>query len=100
LPCTSFPNSSSLSTSVAVAFLPSGAAPFPTVPVSLRSMYHVSCVPALFLSVKAKIALACLMASLRSASEAESEREISSNAAEEGKSSSHVSAEMLCRFEG
>lgn len=86
-PCTNFPKSASLNTNVTAAFLPSGAAPWPTVPVSLRSMYHDSCAPALFLRVKAKMALPCLMASLRSASEEERERAISSKAAEEGKSS-------------
>jgi hypothetical protein len=57
------------------------------VPVSLRSMYQESVSPAVFLSVKAKMAPPFLMASLRSASEAEREREISSKAAEAGKES-------------
>jgi hypothetical protein len=88
LPCTNCPKSLSLSTSVTAAFLPSGASPLPTVPVSLRSMYQESVSPAVFLSVKAKMAPPFLMASLRSASEAEREREISSKAAEAGKDSS------------
>jgi hypothetical protein len=53
-------------------------------------MYHDSCVPALFLRVNAKMALPDLMASLRSESEEERERDISSKAAEEGKSSACV----------
>jgi hypothetical protein len=84
LPCTNCPKSLSLSTRVTAAFLPSGANPLPTVPVSLRSMYHESVSPEAFLSVKAKMAPPFLMASLRSASEEEREREISSKAAEEG----------------
>jgi hypothetical protein len=87
LPCTSLPKSASLSCSVTAAFLPSGATPLPTVPLSLRSMYHESVLPALFLSVKAKMAPPFLMASLRSASEEERERAISSKAAEAGNSS-------------
>ena len=87
LPCTSLPKSASLSCSVTAAFLPSGATPLPTVPLSLRSMYHESVLPALFLRVKAKMAPPFLMASLRSASEEERERAISSKAAEAGNSS-------------
>lgn len=66
-------------------FLPSGATPRPTVPVSLRSMCHDSSLPA-FLSVKAKMPLPDLMAALRSASEPAREAWIASKAAEEGKS--------------
>lgn len=95
LPVTSFSKSSSFIVSVMSASFPSGPAdPFPTVPVFLRSMYHVSCVPALFLRVKAKMALACLMASLRSASD-ERERAISSKAAEEGSASVMVVRGMM-----
>jgi hypothetical protein len=47
-------------------------------------MYHDCVSPAPFLSVKAKMAPPFLMASWRSASEEEREREISSKAAEEG----------------
>jgi hypothetical protein len=90
LPATNCPKSLSLSTSVTAAFLPSGASPLPTVPVSFKSMYHESVSPEVFLSVKAKIAPPFLMASLRSASEAEREREISSKAAEAGKDSEGV----------
>jgi len=50
-------------------------------------MYHDSVSEALFFSVKAKIAPPFLMASLRSASEPEMAREISSKAAEAGKAS-------------
>jgi hypothetical protein len=57
------------------------------VPVSLRSIYHESVSAAGFLSVKAKMAPPFLIASLRSASEADRERAISSKAAEEGKES-------------
>lgn len=85
LPATSLPKSASLRTSVTAAFLPAGAAPLPTVPDSLRSMYHDSSLPA-FLRVNAKTAPPFLMASWRSASEAERAREISSKAAEAGKS--------------
>jgi hypothetical protein len=49
-------------------------------------------VPEAFLRVKAKIALPCLIASLRSASEEERDRAISSKAAEEGKSAGSVLA--------
>jgi hypothetical protein len=100
LPWTSFLKSASDNTSVTAAFFPSGAAPLPTVPVSLRSMYHDSCAPALFLRVKAKIALPCLMASLRSASEDERERAISSKAVEEGKSSESVGQHLFLASKG
>lgn len=85
LPLTSEPKSLSLRVRVTLAFLPSGAGPFPTVPVSLRSMCHDSCLSS-FLSVKLKMAPPFLMASVRSASEEARERAISSKAAEEGKS--------------
>lgn len=50
---------------------PVGLSPRPLVtsPLVLRSMFQLSVSPALFLRVKAKTALPCLMASLRSASE-------------------------------
>jgi hypothetical protein len=86
LPCTNCPKSLSLNTSVTAAFLPSGATPLPTVPVSFKSMYHESVAPAVFLSVKAKIAPPFLIASCLSEGE-EREREISSKAAEAGKDS-------------
>jgi hypothetical protein len=81
LPSTSFWNSASFKTSVTFAFLPSGATPRPTVPLSFRSS-----LPA-FLSVKAKMPLPDLMAALRSAGEAEREDWMASKAVEEGKSS-------------
>jgi hypothetical protein len=86
LPATSCPKSFSLNTNVTLAFLPSGAAPFPTVPVSLRSMCHFSTAPAGPFSSKAKMLPPFLMASFRSASLEERDAEITSNAAEEGKS--------------
>lgn len=82
-----------------VAFLPSGATPRPTVPVSLRSMCQDSSLPAFF-SVKAKMPFPDLMAALRSAGEAAREASIASKAAEEGKSAvGSVSAGLvfLCR---
>lgn len=62
-----------------------GLAPVPvaTLPDSLRSMCQLSVSPALFLRVKAKTALACLMASLRTSSLV-SASEMASKAAEEG----------------
>ena len=86
-PATSCPKSLSDRTSVTAGFLPSGASPLPTVPVSFKSMYHDSVALEAPLSVKAKIALPFLMASWRSASEAEREREISSKATEDGMAS-------------
>lgn len=61
--------------------------PLPTAPLSLRSMCQLSSLPALFLRVKAKTALACLMALLRSASSPWRTALMASNAAEEGNSS-------------
>lgn len=58
--------------------------PLPTSPLFLRSMCQLSVSPAAFLRVKAKTALPCFMASLRSASLAVSTLLISSNAAEAG----------------
>lgn len=58
--------------------------PLPTLPVSLRSMCHCSVSPAGFLSWKAKMALAWLMASLRSSSLALSVSLMTSKAAEDG----------------
>ena len=89
-PVVSFPKSSSLSDSVVVAFLPSGARPLPTAPLSLRSRYQESVSPAGFFNVKAKIAPpACLMAALRSDS-VERTEEMASKAAEEGKASVEI----------
>jgi hypothetical protein len=86
-PLVNFPKSASLSDKVVVAFLPSGASPLPTVPLSLRSRYQDSVSPAGFFNVKAKIAPpACLMAALRSDS-VERTEEMASKAAEEGKAS-------------
>jgi hypothetical protein len=85
-PATIFANSASFMTSVTAGFLPSGATPRPTVPVSLRSMCHDSSLPEFF-SVKAKMPFPDLMAALRSAGEAEKAASIASKAAEEGKSS-------------
>lgn len=58
--------------------------PLPTSPLFLRSMCQLSVSPAAFLRTKAKTALPCLMASLRSASLAVSALLISSKAAEAG----------------
>lgn len=85
-PATSCPKSFSLSTNVTLGFFPDGAAPFPTVPVSLRSMCHFSTAPDAFFSSKAKTLPPFLTASFRSASLEERDVEITSNAAEEGKS--------------
>lgn len=65
-------------------FFPSGAVPLPTVPVSLRSMYQLSCAPEPFFNVKAKTAPPFLIASLRSASEEERAEEMRSKASEAG----------------
>ena len=70
---------------VTAGSLPSGARPRPTVPLSFRSICQDSSLPSFF-SVKPKIAPPFLRASERSAGE-ERAREISSKAAEEGKSS-------------
>jgi hypothetical protein len=85
LPVTSFPKFSSLSDSVTLAFF--GGSPLPTSPFSLRSMYHDSVAPALFFSVKAKMAPPFLMASWRPASSFLREVWIASKAADEGKAS-------------
>ena len=69
------------------AFPPSGAAPLATSPFSFKSMCQLSVSPALFFSVKAKTALPCLTASLRSVGEDWRESLIASNPAEEGKAS-------------
>jgi len=69
---------------VPVGFSPS---PFPTSPLFLRSMCQLSVSPALFFNVNANTAFACLMASLRSASEDLRVSLIVSKAAEEGKAS-------------
>ena len=81
-----------------LAFLPSGAVPRPTVPVSFRSMCHDSSLPA-FLSLKAKMPLPDLMAALRSAGDADREAWIASKAAEEGKSSEKLLDRVGCMFE-
>ena len=67
-----------------VGFVPS---PFPTSPFSFKSMCQLSVSPALFLSVKAKTAFPCLIASLRSASEEVKALLITSKASEAGKES-------------
>ena len=69
-----------------LAFFFSGAEPFPTVPVSLRSTYHSLLSPSLFLMLKAKMAPPFFMASLRSLS-SERAAAMSSKAAEEGQAS-------------
>ena len=74
-------------------FLPSGARPLPTVPVSFRSMCQLSCSPCSFFSVKAKMAPPFWMASLRSAS-LERADAIASKAADEGQAS--LSMVSLC----
>lgn len=48
---------------IPVGLSPAGARPFPTVPVFLRSMYQLSVFPAVFLSVKVKMAFPLAMAS-------------------------------------
>lgn len=58
--------------------------PLPTLPVSLRSMCHDSVSPPAFLRVKAKVALAWEMASLRSSSLELSVSLMTSKAAEAG----------------
>jgi len=58
--------------------------PVETAPLFLRSMFQLSVSPAAFLRVKAKTALPCLMASLRSASLALRASLISSKATDEG----------------
>ena len=65
---------------------PVGFSPRPveTAPLFLRSMFQLSVSPAAFLRVKAKTALPCLMASLRSASLALRASLISSKATDEG----------------
>jgi len=65
------------------AFLPVGAVPLPTLPVSFRSMYQSLVSPLPFLSVNAKMAPPFFMASFRSASSERAE-EIRSKASEEG----------------
>ena len=73
------------------AFFPSGAAPFPTFPLSFRSMNQSLVSFCAFLSVKAKMAPPFLMASLRSDS-SESAEEMRSKAEEDGKASDGDSA--------
>lgn len=63
-----------------MAFLPAGATPLPTLPVSLRSRCQLSVV-APFLMVKAKMPLPCLMAASFSVSRALAK---ASKAAEDG----------------
>ena len=69
-----------------LAFFPSGALPFPTVPLSLRSIYQSLVSFCAFFRVKAKMAPPFLMASLRSESSERAE-EMRSKAEEEGKAS-------------
>ena len=71
---------------IPLAFFPSGAAPLPTDPLSLRSMNQSLVSFWAFLSVKAKMAPPFLMASLRSASSERAE-EMRSKADEDGKAS-------------
>ena len=85
LPSTNFPKSTSLSISVTSAFLPAGTSPDRTSPVSFKSMCHVFCAWEAFLSVKAKMEPAALMAAVRSESEEERAAEMVSKAVEEGK---------------
>lgn len=59
--------------------------PFSTVPRLFRSTFQLSVSPALFFRVKAKVALACLMAFLRSASLELRAVLMASKASEEGK---------------
>lgn len=66
---------------IPVGFSPS---PFPTSPFFFKSICQLSVSPALFLRVNAKTASACLIASLRSASEAVSALLMRSKASEEG----------------
>lgn len=98
LPLTSLPNSSSLSTKVTEAFL--GGSPLPTVPDSLRSMYHFSSSPALFLSWKTKMAPPFLMASSRPASSLARDCAMASKATEEGKLSVRNEGQYCVCFEG
>lgn len=58
-------------------------------------MNQLSVSPALFFRVKAKTALACLMASFRSASDAPRALLISSKAAEEGKASKWIAMSVV-----
>lgn len=58
--------------------------PVATLPDSLRSMCQLSVSPALFLRVKAKTALPCLMASLRSSGLESRAEAMASKATEEG----------------
>jgi hypothetical protein len=81
-PLTNSPKCLSLILSVVVAFL--GGLPLPTVPDSLRSMYHDSVLPSVFLSSKAKMALPWDMASLREASSVERAVAMCWKASEEG----------------
>lgn len=87
-PVTSLPKFSSLNDSVTSAFLPAGASPFETTPLSFRSMCQASSWPLVFLSLNAKMALPLLTASLRSASDEVRELFMASKAAEEGNASS------------
>jgi hypothetical protein len=79
-----------------VGFSPS---PFPTSPLLLRSMCQLSVSPALFFSVNANTAFPCLIASLRSASEAVRALLITSKASEEGNASAKSLSYWLRREE-
>ena len=69
------------------AFLPAGASPLATSPLSLRSMCQLSVFPSLFLSVNEKTALPFFTASFRPASSDFSELFMTSKASEEGNAS-------------
>lgn len=79
------------------AVLPWGPVPFPTSPFSFRSMYQLSVLPCVFLRVKAKMALPCLMASFRSLSLFWRDSEIRSKATDDGKASAKI---VMCEREG
>ena len=63
---------------------PSGASPLPTLPDSFRSMCQLPTWPWSFLSLKAKMAWACLIAFFRSAASACNAPLMFSKAVEEG----------------
>ena len=69
------------------AFLPAGASPFATTPLSFKSMCQLSVFPSLFLRVKENTALPFFTASFRPASSDFNELLMASNASEEGNAS-------------
>jgi hypothetical protein len=79
---------------IPVGFSPT---PFPTSPFCLRSMCQLSVSPALFFSVKAKMAFPFLTASFRSASEDVIALLITSKAAEAGKASGNPMSTGMSR---